>query len=373
MKPEVSVVLPCKNEEKTIGLCIRRINEVFESKGINGEVIVVDNDSSDSSAEIARRLGAKVFTEKRQGYGSACMRGFSEARGNYIIMGDSDGTYDFREIPKFLEAIKGNDFVIGSRFEGEIRKDSMSWLHRYIGNPLLTRILRFLFKSKISDAHSGFRAIRKSELEKLNLRTTGMEFASEMLIKAIKNNLRIKEIPITYYPRKAHSKLNSFRDGWKHLRFMLLYSPDYLFLVPGGILFLMGFVSLTLSIFWPINIFDLSPNLLTIFGSLLTILGYQVVLLGLYSKTYAVTHLQERDEFISGFHKKVTVEKGVSLGFVIFLIGFFVGITYVYTWINGGFETSGLRIGVFALTLAVLGIQTIFSSFFLSILGIEKK
>ena len=370
----VSVVLPCRNEEETIGRCIKTIKEVFKRDKIEGEIIVSDS-STDRSSQIAKSLGAKVISHNKIGYGNAYLEGFKHAKGNYIIMGDSDETYNFQDIPKFLKELKNYDLIIGDRFNGFIHKNAMDTLHRYIGNPLLGFILRYLFKINVKDPHSGFRAIKKDKLDKLNLKANGMEFASEMMIKAHKNRLKIKEIPINYYPRKGYSKLNPFRDGWRHLRLMLLYSPDYLFLVPGLFLFLFGFIFTVILLFGSVNIFGVMLNIHPmVLSSLLTILGYQIILLGLYAKTYAVIHLKEKDKLVDLINKYINLERGSLIGLIVILIGIIIGIRIFYIWSENNFGAlDQIRPAIFTLTLIVIGIQTIFSSFLLSILGLEQK
>ena len=243
MEIEVSVVMPCLNEEETIGACIEKAQNTLNELGIQGEIVIADNGSTDTSVEIAERLGARVVHQPLQGYGAAYLAGIAAAAGQYIIMGDSDDTYDFTDLERFITPLRnGYDFVIGNRLKGKILRGAMPPLHRYIGNPVLTGILNLLFRSGISDAHCGMRSFTQEAYQQMELRTTGMEFASEMIIKAIKADLKIEEIPITYYPREGESKLNSFRDGWRHLRFMLMLSPTYLFLIPGILLFLLGLV-----------------------------------------------------------------------------------------------------------------------------------
>ena len=221
----ISVILPCRNEERTVGECIKKIRKVFSQKKIKGEIIVSDS-SSDNSAAIARKMKVKVVKHDKEGYGYAYHEGFKVSKGDIIIIGDADGTYDFSEIPKLLAKAKNNDLVIGSRLKGRVHKGAMPWLHRYIGNPILSFILRLLFGSKVSDTQSGFRLVRRDAWKMLDLKTQGMEFASEMIIRATKRKMRIAEVPINYYPRKigSQSKLRTFRDGWKHLRFMILHS-----------------------------------------------------------------------------------------------------------------------------------------------------
>ena len=219
---ELSVVMPCLNEEATIAACIQKAWTALEKMGVTGEIIVADNGSTDHSVAIAQSLGARVVHQFCRGYGAAYQAGIAAARGKSIVIGDSDDTYDFSEIDRFLQPLgKGYHFVIGSRFRGEIRPGAMPWLHRYIGNPFLTGMLNLLFKAGVSDAHCGMRAFTREAYDTMQLQTTGMEFASEMVVKAAKTGLRIAEVPITYYPRKGESKLHSFRDGWRHLRFML--------------------------------------------------------------------------------------------------------------------------------------------------------
>ncbi len=231
--PEVSVVMPCLDEEKTVGVCIKKCLKIFKENDIDGEVIVVDNGSVDNSPRVARETGAKVVFEPRKGYGRAYLRGFSEAGGGYIIIGDADNTYDFLEIPKFLKLLNDNhcDFVSGTRLKGKILPNAMPWLHRYVGNPLLTKIFNLIFHTKFSDVYCGFKAFTKEALEKMDITCAGMEFTPEITINAIKANLRMMETPITYHPRDpmTKSKLKSFEDGWRYLRFTLSFVPDRLF------------------------------------------------------------------------------------------------------------------------------------------------
>src|SRR5919109_836747 len=230
----VSVVIPCLNEEANIERCVQLARSVLADHGIAGEVVVADNASEDRSAELAVAAGARVVHERRRGYGNAYMAGFAAARGRYVVMGDADLTYDFREIPRFLEQLEaGARHPVGGRV-GNIPPGAMPWLHRYVGNPVLTGILNFFFRTGVSDAHCGMRALRRDALPRLDLRTTGMEFASEMVIRAAKERLDIRELPIEYHPRGGESKLSSFRDGWRHLRFLLVHSPTWLFILPGA-------------------------------------------------------------------------------------------------------------------------------------------
>jgi len=378
--PEISIVLPCLNEEKAIGMCLDSINKVIIENKLDAEAIVVDNGSTDRSREIVKEKQAKskairLIEEKEKGYGSAYLRGFREAKGSYIFMADSDGSYDFSEIPNFIKGLKeGNEFVIGNRFKGEIEKGAMPWSHRYIGNPILSGILRLFFKTNVRDSHSGMRAITKPALEKLNLRTMGMEFASEMVIKAGKKGLKTKEIPINYKKRAGTSKLNSFPDGWRHLRFMLLYSPLFLFFIPGLILFLLGLISGLLLYFGKLEFLGTPLYYHPMFlSSVLVVVGYQLIIFALFAKTYAATHLGEKNN-LQKLYKHITIEKAGIIGILLALIGAIIYIYIFVGWVKSGF--SGLeqvKNSVVALTLIVIGIQTVFSSFMLSILGIKEK
>ncbi len=375
-EPEISIILPCLNEEEAIGSCLDTINGIIKKEKLNAEIIVVDNGSTDNSCKIVREKGTRLVREKEKGYGAAYLTGFKKARGSNLFMADSDGTYDFNEIGNFVRELEENDFVIGNRFQGKMEKGSMSWSHKNIGNPILSGVLRLFFNASIKDAHCGMRAIKKEALDKLNLRTTGMEFASEMVIKAAKNNLKIKELPINYYKRKGFSKLNSFPDGWRHLRFMLLYSPLFLFLVPGLILFLLGLISL----FW---LYFSSPEILGIrlqyhpmfLSALLIIVGYQLIIFSLFAKTYSITNLKEKqNKTLNKIYKYITIEKASITGLVITLSGVIIYITIFVKWLESGFGAlQETKNSVVALTLIVIGIQTIFSSFMLSILGIKEK
>src|SRR6202030_1655336 len=238
--PLVSVVIPCLNEAENIQLCVTAALRALERMGVPGEVVVADNGSEDASARLAEDAGARVVVERRRGYGSAYLAGFAASNGRYIVMADADLTYDFNEIPRFVAALEdGAEMVIGDRMDN-IQPGAMPWLHRYVGNPILTGLLNLFFRTGVNDAHCGMRAVRRDVLPRLDLRTTGMEFASEMVIRAAKENLRIAEFPIEYHPRGGESKLSSFRDGWRHLRFLLVHSPTYLFVVPGLVMSVIG-------------------------------------------------------------------------------------------------------------------------------------
>lgn len=347
-KLEVSIILPCQNEAEAISFCLQQIKKTIRKNNLSAEIIVSDS-STDKSPEITQEEGAKLIKHDKDGYGIAYLEAFKIAKGKYIFMADADGTYDFSEIPNFLNCLRENyDFVIGDRFSGKIEKGAMSYSHK-LGNPLLSGTLRLFFGTSIKDSHCGMRAISKKSLEKLNLQTTGMEFASEMVIKALKNNLKIKELPINYYRRKGKSKLKTFSDAWKHMRFMLLYSPLFLFFIPGLFMLLFGFLFIFL--FYR----------LMFFSSILMISGYQLIIFSIFAKTYSITHLGEESPFMNKIYKYLTIEKASILGIAIIFFGLIV-----YFLLN---ETKN---SIVALTLITIGIQTIFSSFMLSILGIKK-
>ncbi len=375
---EVSVVMPCLNEEETIGVCVEKALEGIRRTGLTGEVIVSDNGSEDRSIEIAEGLGARVIRQPKRGYGNAYLAGFNAARGEYIVMGDSDNTYDFTEIGALIRPLReeGAEYVMGSRFAGTILPGAMPWLHQYIGNPVLTRILNMMFGLKASDCHTGLRAFTREAYGKMRLRTTGMEFASEMVINAAKAKLKVAEVPITYYPRGGESKLRSFRDGWRHLRFMLMYSPDHLFLIPGFLLFAVGLIGMAVLLPGPIKLGGRIVSFHFMFlAALLMMLGFQVLLTGFYAKAYAYTHrFAPDDRMIQLFYRYFSLEKWILCGLGIFAIGLGFDVYVLVTWIEHGFKHL-FEVGpaIVALTLMVIGGQLVFSSFLLSILNINSE
>lgn len=374
-EPLVSVVIPCLNEADSIEPCVRAALTVLDENGIRGEVIVSDNDSGDGSGELAKRAGAEVVHEPRRGYGSAYLAGFARARGKYIITADADQTYDFAEIPRFVAQLEnGADMVIGNRMNN-ILPGAMPWLHRYIGNPILSGFLNLLYRSGVHDAHCGMRALRRDTLSRLRLRSTGMEFASEMVVRAVKENLTVTEFDIGYRPRTGDSKLSSFRDGWRHLKLLLVNSPTALFMVPGvgmlalgllGIAFSMAGVSI-LGHEWQIHA--------TIASALLTLAGAQVVALAVSARAFAVDALGERpDRLLAWGRRHFTMEHGLVAGALVLVTGLAIGGVIVGIWIHRGFgELSEERLLVVAAVLIILGLQTIFASFFLSIIGLARR
>ncbi len=367
------MVIPCLNEAENIVQCVTSAREVMERHGVRGEVIVADNDSSDSSAELARTAGARVVVERRRGYGSAYLAGLAAARGRYIVMADADLTYDFNEIPRFVENFEaGADMVIGNRMQN-IQPGAMPWLHRYVGNPLLTGFLNLLFRTGIRDAHCGMRGVRRDVLPRLNLRTTGMEFASEMVIRAAKENLDVRQFPIDYHPRGGESKLSSFRDGWRHLRFLLIHSPTHLFLVPGLIMVLVGSLIGAVALL-SIDILGRQWQLHSMIGgALMVIIGTQVVALGLCAHAYGTYFMGEKDVWFDRMRARFRLEHGLLLGGIVTFAGVLVVAAIAVIWAQRGFgELSEQRLAVLAATLIIVGVQVFFSSFLLSILGLRR-
>jgi glycosyltransferase involved in cell wall biosynthesis len=374
---DVSVVMPCLNEEQAVGVCIKKIQDVFTQQSIKGEIIVADNGSVDRSRAIAEALGARVVVELRRGYGSAYLAGIKEAKGKYILIADSDDTYDFYEMPRFLEALeKGYDFVIGSRFKGVIKQGAMHWTHRYLGNPILSGMARLFFHTRLSDIHCGLRAFTAEAYRKMNLMTLGMEFATEMVVSALLNGLAIREIPITYYPRAGTSKLSPFADAWRHIRFMLLFCPQWLYFIPGAAGFLAGIASLFILCKGPVlflgHYWDVH---FMIYASLLCILSYQVLHLGVYARTFALRQgFLKYDRLTLFFKRTFNLERGLLLGGVISLTGLVILLVILLEWFSRHFgPLDRIRESVLGVTLLMIGLQTVFSSFFISLLFIERK
>jgi glycosyltransferase involved in cell wall biosynthesis len=372
--PRVSILIPCLNEAESIATCVSQSLEALRSAGISGEVVVADNGSTDGSAELARDAGAIVVHEPRRGYGSAYLAAFGVALGDYLVMLDADLTYPIDDIPRFVaELDKGADLVMGDRMEN-IQPGAMHWMHRYVGNPVLTGTLNLFFRTGVRDAHCGMRAVRRDVLPALDLRTTGMEFASEMVIRAAKADLAIKDIPIEYHPRAGESKLSRFRDGWRHLRFLLVHSPTHLFVIPGAALGLLGFLTM-LAVLGDINVFGRTWELHTmVLGSLLTIVGTQVIALGLCAHAYGIYYMQEREPWFERMRDRFRLEHGLLAGGAITLVGLACAAVIAIQWWDRGLGAlAEEQLAVFAATLIVVGIQVFFSSFLLSILGLRRE
>jgi glycosyltransferase involved in cell wall biosynthesis len=370
----VSVVIPCLNEAGSIAECVTRARAALDGAGLAGEVLVVDNGSQDGSAQVAKDAGARVVHEPQRGYGNAYLAGFAAATGDYIVMADADLTYDFGEIPHFVsELADGGQLVMGDRMDN-IKPGAMSWLHRYVGNPVLSGILNLFFRTGVNDAHCGMRAVRADVLPLLDLRATGMEFASEMVIRAAKEQLEIRQFPIEYHPREGESKLSSFRDGWRHLRFLLVHSPTYLFVVPGAALAAIGAL-ISITVLAQVDIFGRTWDIHTMIGgALLMIVGTQILALGLCAHAYGTYFMGEKDRWFDRMRARFRLEHGLLLGGAFILAGLVLGGIIIGIWINRGFGVlSEERAAVMAATLFIVGIQIFFSSFLLSILGLRRR
>lgn len=376
---ELSIIIPCLNEEKTLPIVLEKAHSSLKRLKIQGEVIVADNGSTDKSIDIAKQYGARVVTVEAKGYGNALINGINASNATYILMADADDSYNFEEIDDFIKYTReGYDLVMGTRLKGKIEHGAMPFLHRYLGTPVLTFFINLLFRTNISDCNCGMRCFTKAAFEKMQLSSPGMEFASEMIIKSGLIKLKIKEIPISFYKDKRSRKphLRTWSDGWRHLKFIFLYSPTYLFLFPGLFLMFLGLIILLplLSgplLFWG-KIFDYHSAIL---GSLLTILGYQTIITGLYAKAYAqMQSFKVPDEIITKFYHKFSLEKGIIIGSLLFLIGFGIDVSVLLEWIHIGYQNLQRgNLATFASTLIILGMQTFFSSFFLSILNLKNE
>jgi len=363
--PQVSLIIPTRNEAETICECIQRAQQVFKETGLSGEILVADS-SSDETAAIAASCGAKVIKPQKLGYGNAYLAGFEEAEGEYIVLIDGDLTYDPKAIPDMIAILQSGkyDMVMGSRLKGVILPGAMPSLHRYIGNPALTWILNRILSSHISDAHCGLRAISRDALKKLNLRSGGMEFASEMLIEAVCKGLRIAEVPITYSPRKGLSKLNSFTDGWRHVRFMMLYRPVPFLLVPGLLALIFG-----LALFVGVYLQGGSRMHSMILGGLLAIIGYQMLLAGLYFEAFGASYGISRPGRIKKLISYHSLEKELFLGMVLLAAGGILGLKVMLSWGVSGFGAlDAASNAMMAMIFTILGIQTIFSGMSISLL-----
>jgi len=379
---EVSVVLPCLNERETVAVCVTKAMAALNDAGIKGEVIVADNGSSDGSIDLAESAGARVVHVSQRGYGNALNGGIEAARGIYVLMADSDDSYDFSHIPRFVEQLRGGaDLVMGNRFRGGIHKEAMPLLHRHLGNPVLTALGRLFFHSPCRDFHCGLRAFRKDSYRRMDIRSTGMEFASEMVVKASLLRMNVREVPTTLSPdgRSHPPHLRTWHDGWRHLRFLLMYSPRWLFLYPGITAILIGLAVCFLLLPGPRRVGDLVFDVHTLayaFGSMLV--GFQLLAFAVFTKVFAITEgLLPEDPRLNRMFRYITLETGLIAGALLILFGIGGTVLALSTWARSSFgplnSESTLRIvmpSVFALTL---GAQVIFSSFFLSILGLRRS
>lgn len=374
--------MPCLNEAETLEACIRKAQHALEEAQIAGEVIVADNGSSDGSIEIAERLGARVVHVTSKGYGSALMGGIDAAAGRFIIMGDADDSYDFGEIPRFVEKLReGADLVLGNRFRGQIKPHAMPFMNRYLGNPVLSGLGQLFFKAPLGDFHCGLRGFSATAYQRLDLQATGMEFASEMVVKATLFKLRMDEVPITLSPdgRKRPPHLRPWRDGWRHLRFLLLYSPRWLFLYPGMALMALG-ILLTLWVLpgpQTINGVVLDVHTL-VYAAAFILLGFQAVAFAVFTKVFAIsTALFPPDPALSRVYNYTRLEVGLAVGTALVVAGFGLSVYAVNTWRAHHFGALDyahtMRIVIPGALCLILGVQTILASFFLSVLGMRRK
>jgi glycosyltransferase involved in cell wall biosynthesis len=378
---ELSVVMPCLNERATVGVCVKKALGAMGQHGIRGEVIVADNGSTDGSQQIAREHGARVVPIETRGYGSALRGGIAAARGRFILMGDADDSYDFTQVHLFVNKLReGYDLVMGNRFQGGILPGAMPPLHRYLGNPVLTGIGRLFFKSPVGDFHCGLRAFRREAIERLDLRTHGMEFASEMVVKAAAFGLRVTEIPTTLSPdgRDRAPHLRTWRDGWRHLRFLLLYSPRWLFLYPGMALFVLGTVVSALLIPGPRMIGSVQFDINTLlFAAMAILIGFQSVVFAAFTKIFAISEgLLPEDPRLTKMFRYLTLEVGLVVGVLLVLAGtgqWGLGLEYWRSHHFGPLDPEKtLRIVIPGVVFFTLGFQIILSSFFLSVLGLAR-
>jgi glycosyltransferase involved in cell wall biosynthesis len=375
---DVSVVIPCLNEANSLAFCIDKATAAFRAGGLRGEVVVADNGSTDGSIAIAEEHGARVVPVSERGYGAALRAGIASAHGEFIIMGDADDSYDFTEVPNFVAKLReGYDLVMGNRFLGGIKPGAMPPLHKYFGNPGLTILLNTLFRSGVGDVYCGMRGFTRALAERLDVRSTGMEFALEMVIKAVQMKARVAEIPIILWPDKRGRAphLRSFRDGWRSLRFMLLYAPNWLFLLPGASLGALGLAM----VFWllpgPRRVGGINLDIHTmIFGVFFTLLGAQILSIGAFAKVFSYAERFDHGGVsLKRVLRSVTLESGLALGAAMFLAGFAGCAWITWNWASGGFgELHQVRQILFWAMWLFLGVQVIFASFFLSMLGISR-
>jgi glycosyltransferase involved in cell wall biosynthesis len=374
---ELSIVMPCLNEAETLATCIRKAQGYLNDYGVSGEVVIADNGSTDGSQTIAQQLGARVIDIREKGYGSALRGGILAARGRYVIMGDADDSYDFTQLTPFLKKLReGYDLVMGNRFKGGIQPGAMPPLHRYLGNPVLTTIGKVLFPSPCGDFHCGLRGFRTESIQGLNLRTTGMEFASEMVVKASLHRMRITEVPTTLSPdgRSRPPHLRSWRDGWRHLRFLLLYSPRWLFLYPGLLLMVIGLTTMLWLLPGARGIFDIHTLL---YAAAAIIVGFQSVAFSIFTKVFAISEgLLPEDRRFSRALNHLSLELGLIVGAILLIAGFSGSIWALGNWSSKLFgalnPSQTMRIVIPSITSLALGCQLMFSSFFLSVLWMKR-
>ena len=358
--PWVSVVMPCLNEEETVGTCVRKARAWLARRGLTGEVLVIDNGSTDRSVRRARAAGARVVRERRRGYGQAYLRGFDEARGDYVVMGDADDTYDFSNLDALLTPLDhGADIVLGNRFAGGIAAGAMPWTHRYIGSPIINLLIRTFFGTRIGDSQSGLRAVRRDALRQLGLRSSGMELASEMIVSAARAGLKVVEVPAPYAQRRGESKLNSLRDGWRHLRFLLLAAPDFLFTLPGALMVVLGVLATGIAIAAPEGVAVGPLQWRPIFaGTILLAIGVNATLFGVIAKLYGVAHgVLPDDGWARAYRRWFRLEAVLALAATLFGSGLLMELFLFGAWTSSAVAIDGLPLAALAQTLMIVGAE----------------
>ncbi|TFD22879.1 glycosyltransferase family 2 protein [Cryobacterium sp. TMT2-23] len=380
---ELSILMPCLNEAETLAVCIDKAQGYLRRSGIAGEVLIADNGSTDGSQQISEAHGARVVDVAEKGYGSALIGGIEAARGTYVIMGDADDSYDFSELDGFVERLRaGDELVMGNRFRGGIEPGAMPPLHKYLGNPVLSWIGRSLFRSPIKDFHCGLRGFNRQSMLALKLQTSGMEFASEMVVKSTLGGSRVSEVPTTLKKdgRSRPPHLRSWRDGWRHLRFLLIFSPRWLFLIPGSVAFLIGFLGTILLGFGPVVVGEVGFTYASqIYLAALAVVGYQAFLFALLTKIYAQHEgfRIPRSRNFERLEKRISLESGAILGVVLFLIGLGIALTQLVGWAAGGYGAleagATVRVAIPSALLMMLGSQTVMAGLFLGVLSVGLK
>lgn len=380
---ELSIVMPCLNEAETLAVCIIKARSYLTRSGVVGEIVIADNGSTDGSQQIARDLGARVIEIEEKGYGSALIGGIEASLGTYVIMGDADDSYDFANLDGFVERLRaGDELVMGNRFMGGIEPGAMPPLHKYLGNPVLSSIGRFLFRSPIRDFHCGLRGFNRESINELHLQTTGMEFASEMVVKSTLEGRRVSEVATTLKKdgRSRAPHLRSWRDGWRHLRFLMIFSPRWLFLIPGATAFFLGILGTTLLAFGPISIGEIGLGALSqLYLCALAVVGYQAVLFALLTKIYA-QHEGFRIPSSRNFdrlQKRISLESAALFGLALFLIGLVIAVAQLALWASTGFgeldASEVMRVATLAVLFMILGAQSVMAGLFLGVLAVGLK
>jgi glycosyltransferase involved in cell wall biosynthesis len=358
--PSVSIVMPCLNEEATVGICVGKAIDWLNRTGMTGEVIVIDNGSTDGSVDLATAAGARVVHERRRGYGQAYLRGFAEAHGDYIVMGDSDDTYDFSDLDALIEPLdRGADMVLGNRFAGGIAAGAMPWAHRYVGSPIINFVIRLFFGTRIRDSQSGLRAFRRGVTERLRLRSSGMELASEMIVSAAREGLTIAEVPAPYALRRGESKLSTVRDGWRHLRFLLLAAPDFLFTFPGLLLVMLGIATSIVSIALPGGLQIAELTWRPVFaGTILLAVGVNAVLFGVIAKLYGCSHgLLNEDRWVRLYRRWFRLESVLALAAILFFVGLAIDLALFVVWTSHAEAAQAMQLGALAQALMIVGAE----------------